>query len=92
MKQCKLVVSPHCHCWARALNDLSITLCLGPFPSSLELQQMVEVCSRAPAIGECVCYGLVLQCVAIESMVIIMMMHGQWPNVWDTPAVVHSLM
>lgn len=54
MKLCELAIRPHCHCWPPALNDLSITLCLGPFPSSLELQQMVEICSRAPAIGECV--------------------------------------
>lgn len=57
-------------------NDLSITFCLGPLPFPLELQQMVEVCSRAPAIGECVCRGLVLRCVAIEST----MMHGRWPT------------
>lgn len=42
----------------RSFNDLSVTL--GPF--LLELQQTLEVCSRAPAIGECVCHGLVLRC------------------------------
>lgn len=50
---------------SQAPNDLCITLCLGPFPSSLELQQMVEVCSRAPAIGECVSapwFGVAMRC------------------------------
>lgn len=47
-----------------------------PFSFALELQQMVEVCSRAAAIGECMCHGLVLRCVAIDSMT----MHGQWPT------------
>lgn len=59
---------PHCHCWVFWMTCPSLF--------ALELQQMVEICSRAPAIGECVCHSLVLRCVAIESM----MMHGQWPT------------
>lgn len=46
-----------------ALNDLSPYSLPWPSPpSSLELQQMVEVCSRPPAIGECVCRCMVLRC------------------------------
>ncbi|KAG7224228.1 hypothetical protein INR49_015117 [Caranx melampygus] len=43
--------------------------------------QMVEVCSRAPAIGECVCNGLVLRCVAIESMMMHESRNAEQPRV-----------
>lgn len=42
---------------------VTFTLYFGTFALfTLELQQMVEVCSRPPAIGECVYRGLVLRC------------------------------
>lgn len=61
-----------------------ITNCLGPppFSFSLELQQMVEICSRPPAMGECVCSSFVL------------LHDGAWlaAHTQDTPAVTSSLM
>lgn len=62
-----------------------ITNCLGPpppFSFSLELQQMVEICSRPPAMGECMCSSFVL------------LHDGAWlaAHTQDTPAVTSSLM
>lgn len=53
-----------------------------PFSFSLELQQMVEICSRPPAMGECVCSSFVL------------LHDGAWltAHTRDTPAVTSSLM
>lgn len=52
-----------------------------PFSFSLELQQMVEICSRPPAMGECVCSSFVL------------LHDGAWlaAHTQDTPAVTSSL-
>ncbi|XP_056283325.1 disintegrin and metalloproteinase domain-containing protein 17a isoform X2 [Pseudoliparis swirei] len=46
--------------------------------------QMVEVCSRAPAIGECACHGLVFCCHWVHE--------DAWSaaHVWDTPALTYS--
>lgn len=80
------VQSPHCHCWVSSSEWPVHHSLPWPFPFTLELQQMVEVCSRAPAIGECVRHGLVLRCHWVH--------HGAWSvaHVWDTPAFTYSLM